>query len=154
MAHWSWTASMAQKPPPPMSALKRAKTFPRLRCMASVWPWNRPWQCRPNRGGRAGRSSAWPPRGWPFWLRAGDTKLMVRTSPACSWRLSSLPAWCWPSSAPSLAKGRLIRRSWLGLVLVISGCQCGPTGRLTAIPEARLEIPDFQLGINCQEKTK
>ena len=46
------------------------------------------------------------------------------------------------------------RRCELALLVFLAGCQCGPTGRLTAIPEARLEIPDFQLGIDCQEIVK
>jgi hypothetical protein len=75
-------------------------------------------------------------------------------SQTCCLKPWNWAAWLWPLGAQCAGLRPLIQRWWLVSVLAMSGCQCGPTGRLTAIPEARLEIPDFQLGINCQEIVK
>ena len=36
-------------------------------------------------------------------------------------------------------------------LLVIAGCQCGPTGTLHGVPTDLRQPPAFQLGIQCQE---
>ena len=74
--------------------------------------------------------------------------------PSCCSKSWNWVAWPWLPGAPCAALRPLILRLWLVWVIVLSGCQCGPTGRLTAIPAGLSEIPDFQLGITCQEKMK
>ena len=78
---------------------------------------------------------------------------MAKSPTSCS-KWWNWVAWLWPLGARCAGLRPLIQRWLLVSVLAMSGCQCAPTGRLTAIPEARLEIPEFQLGIECREKVK
>lgn len=76
----------------------------------------------------------------------------------CCSRPSSLAAWLSRPGVRLIVQRRLIRPWWLVSALVMCGCltacTCGPTAKLTTIPEGFSEIPDIQFGIHCQEKVK